>query len=263
VARSIESAASRLGIEPYDEAHRSGDLRYVWLKTDGRGRVLVTLVTASEKTRAASLARAIAGASGVAWSVQAQEGNAMRGSDAVVLSGEGTLTLELAGQRVVVGPLGFLQPNPPVAELAYMDLVGNSRGALAFDLYAGAGVTTALLRERYARVLACESDPEAAGHLGIFAMRVEEFLEARLADAPELIVANPPRAGLGEEACAHLRRFSGCELRIMSCHPAALERDLDRLSPAFEITAVRAYDTLPQTVHVELVALLRSRAQPA
>ena len=67
-----------------------------------------------------------------------------------MLTGNGTLQVQLAGTEVEVGPLGFLQPNPRVAELAYRDLVAAPSGAalggeLAYDLYAGAGITTALL----------------------------------------------------------------------------------------------------------------------
>ncbi|MCA9624686.1 MAG: hypothetical protein KC731_36935, partial [Myxococcales bacterium] len=74
----------------------SGDLRYVWLKTDGE-RVLVTLVSASEKSRVRELAAALERPSGIAWSIQGTTGNAMRGSDAQLLRGDPTLTLTLAG----------------------------------------------------------------------------------------------------------------------------------------------------------------------
>jgi 23S rRNA (uracil1939-C5)-methyltransferase len=268
-AREIEDEASRLGIVPYDEESRSGDLRYVWLKTDGRGQVLVTLVTASRDTRVSELAARLS-AAGVAWCVQGGTGNAMRGSDTQILRGEGTLTIELSGERVSVGPSGFLQPNPRVAELAYAQLVGDERGRLAFDLYAGAGVTTALLRARFERVVPCESNAEAASALGVMPLRASEFLEQRLAagDEPELIVCNPPRAGLGADACALLCRFAERGhlrgLGIMSCHPAALARDAQALAPAFRRRELRAYDTLPQTAHVELVACFDAlRALPA
>jgi len=49
------------------------------------------------------------------------------------------------------------------------------------------------------------------------------------------------------------------ELRIMSCGPAGLRSDIDRLAPAFELSSLRAYDTLPHTPHVELVATLHAR----
>ena len=47
----------------------------------------------------------------------------------------------------------------------------------------------------------------------------------------------------------------------MSCNPAALKRDLERLASGFELTSLHAYDTLPHTPHVELVAKLHARAR--
>jgi 23S rRNA (uracil1939-C5)-methyltransferase len=263
-ARAIERAASELGIEPYDERSQHGDLRYVWFKANQRGDVLVTLVTASADSRARELAAALDEVHGVSWCVQPSRGNAMRGSAAELLRGAATLEVELCGERVTVGPLGFLQPNPRVAELAYRDLVADGAGDVAFDLYAGAGVTTALLRRSFARVVACETDAAAAQALGIEpgeAIATLARAESGELPIPDLVVANPPRAGLGAEVCAALARLRhrGLQrLRIMSCDPASLARDLEHLAATFVLHKARAYDTLPETTHLEVVVWLET-----
>lgn len=275
-AAELRRTASRLKIEPYDETTHEGDLRYVWLKTNGRGDVLLTLVTAGPETRVKKLAEALERPSGVAWCVQPSKGNALRGEGLTMLRGRETITVELLGRAVEVGPLGFLQPNPPVAAMAYRDLVSGPdadtpvRGELAFDLYAGVGVTTSVLRERFARVTPCESYPESAKALGIAPQSVEDFLDAVLesdGSLPTLVVANPPRAGLGERACEQLvalagRVGAGMKLHVMSCDPQALVDDLNRLEAAgFRRLGVVAYDTLPQTAHVEVVAWLEASGE--
>jgi len=260
VADELSRIASDLGIAPYDEAHGAGDLRYVWLKTDGAGRVLVTLITASDDTGVRALADGLSSAAGVAWCVQGSNGNAMRGAPAVILAGADHLDVTLCDQLVSVGPLGFLQPNPRVAELAYRRLVTDQAGALALDLYAGAGIITGLLRSSFERVLACESYPESAEALGIEPMRVSDFLDDVIERglSPELVVANPPRAGLGAEVCDKLTKIKPARLHIMSCDPSALARDLQRLQ-SFVVDDAIAYDTLPNTAHVELVVRMRAR----
>lgn len=270
-AQEIERTAAKLGIEPYDEKAATGDLRYVWLKTDGAGQVLVTLVTAAEESRASELAQALKTPAGVAQSTQAGTGNVIRGSNLIQLAGASTLSLDLCGQQVRVGPLGFLQPNPKVAALAYQRLVGESRGRLAFDLYAGAGITTALLGKLFDSVVPCDADEESAQGLATTPQRTEELLDSVLqdpaAEIPELILANPPRAGLGATVCSQLNRLASerggpGQLRIMSCHPAAMARDLKRLTGkdgAFKLVGTRAYDTLPNTAHVELVLWLERK----
>lgn len=263
-ARELQAAASALAIEPFDETTGTGDLRHAWLKTDGRD-VLLTLITAARPSRAAELLpAALRLPAGIAWSVQPGPGNAIRGEPPVHLHGRAALHTTLAGIPVEIGPLGFLQPNPRVAELAYLDLVTDPDGAplsgrLAFDLYAGSGVTTALLRRTFAEVVPCEAYPESAARLGVAPETAAAFLARAVATArrPDLVVANPPRGGMGPEVCAALVALAAPRLQIMSCSPDALARDLAPLQAAgYVLRRLRAYDTLPHTPHVELVAWL-------
>ncbi|MFO7566483.1 MAG: TRAM domain-containing protein [Enhygromyxa sp.] len=264
----LEDRANALGVEPWRE--QAGDLRYVWAKTNGEA-VALTLITGSADSQAArELGPALVEAgvvAGVAHSVQAGAGNVIRGEDTRVIAGEVELSLQLAGVEQRVGPLGFLQPNPMIAAQAYRDLVqppdAEERGrTLACDLYAGAGVTTALLRERFLEVVPCEAYPESAAALGVEPQTAEEFCQRWIAEGrptPELIVANPPRAGLGEAVCAGLLELAAPRVHLMSCNPATLRADLDRLAPGYALIGLQGYDTLPQTPHVEVVAWLRRR----
>ncbi len=260
-ANELEDRARALGVEPYDEASASGDLRYAWLKTDGE-RVLLTLVSATETSRAAELAERLEVPAGIAWSVQPSRGNAIRGGTPAILVGEGSLHINLAGVPLEVGPLGFLQPNPGAIAEAYEDLVRDEPDAPCeagpvWDLYAGTGATTGLLRARFDDVTPCERYPESAAALGVPPTDVEAFLSER-SEAPVLVVANPPRKGLGAKVCAALIEVAPPHLRLMSCGPEGLARDLRQLREGgYELLALRAYDTLPQTPHVELVAKLR------
>jgi tRNA/tmRNA/rRNA uracil-C5-methylase (TrmA/RlmC/RlmD family) len=272
-ARELVEVASAESIVPYDERSGAGDLRYVWFKTDGDA-VLVTLITGGEESRAAArLPSRLTRAAGVAWSVQPVRANAVRGRAATWLRGARSLSLRLADVPLEVGPLGFLQPNPRVASRAYQALVrgpggGARTGARAFDLYAGAGVTTTLLRGAFDEVLPCEAYPESARELGVAPERVDLFLERHVlrimlgrgpaARRPELVIANPPRGGMGAAACRWLVALAAREVHIMSCSAEALAADLARLSGpgGYRVVRVAAYDTLPQTAHVELVAWL-------
>ncbi len=260
----LERRARAGAIVPFDERTGRGDLRYVWGKTNGE-HVILTLITAARESRAAQLLSALEGpVVGVAHSVQGAASNNVRGSQARRCSGMVELHTSLLGQRVALGALGFLQPNPAVAERAYRALteLTNEHGAcprvLAFDLYAGAGITTGALRETFAQVVPCEAYPESAAALGVPAREVADFLEEALTRGtrPDLVVANPPRKGLGARVCALLSALAAPELRIMSCGPEGLARDLALLAPRYRLISLRAFDTLPQTPHVELVAHL-------
>ncbi len=267
----LVSVANELGAAAYDELDESGDLRYAWLKTDGHGNVLVAIITADPlATRVHEIAERLKSPAGIAWGVHSGRGNDMRGVTIRPLRGRQTLGIELCDETVHVGPQGFLQPNPRTAALAYHDLVrvpagGFPHGQVALDLYAGAGITTKMLREKFKVVVPCESYPESARALGIKAELVEEFLAPILADPhhphhkPDLVVANPPRGGLGADVCDQLNKLGAPRLHIMSCSPASLHDDLQRLTGedgAYKLLQCRAFDTLPQTAHIELVAWL-------
>lgn len=267
----LARVASALEVDPFDERRGTGELRYAWAKTDGE-RVLLTLITANhDRASVERLAAALALPAAVAWSVQPSRGNALRGGAPVLLRGA-VLEATVAGVRVAVGPLGFLQPNPPMIAEAYRELVsapggGPLEGKLAFDLYAGAGITSALLRGPFERVIPCESYPESAEALGVPPRSVAEFLGDVLAGddpalrAPELVVANPPRRGLGADVTRLLRQLEAPHLHIMSCGPAGLAADLDQLcrQGPYRLLRLEAFETLPQTPHLELVAWLERR----
>jgi tRNA/tmRNA/rRNA uracil-C5-methylase (TrmA/RlmC/RlmD family) len=263
----VERVGRALGVAPFDERGERGDLRAVWAKTNGE-QVIVTLVVRSAEGLAATrLAQALAQADGVLVSVHEAPSNNLRGAPAALVKGVGELSLELLGQRVGVGALGFLQPNPAAAALAYRALLAPSEDAeggahLAFDLYAGAGVTTRALAAQFAEVVACEAHPESAAALGIAAESCAAFLARELARparrAVDLVIANPPRKGLGPEVVTQLLSLDARALRIMSCGPEGLARDLAGLTEGgrYTLRSLRAFDTLPQTPHVELVAVL-------
>ena len=302
-ADELAQVASELGVTPHRGEPRPRQLRYAWLKTDGRGQVLLCLVTAApDRELGVELARRLTRPSGVWLAVQASDGNALRGQAPELVAGRAELEIELDGSprelardgseralglgagRLAVGPVGFLQPNPRATALAYHDLLASPDGRplggdIALDLYAGAGATTRLLRRRFAQVLCCDADPESAAQLGVAPEPAEHFLERLVRRqgldgalsafagaeprAIELAVADPPRAGLGPPVCGWLGRLRPRQLHLMSCNPAALARDLGALcqpTGGFELRALRAYDTLPQTPHVELVAWLEARA---
>jgi tRNA/tmRNA/rRNA uracil-C5-methylase (TrmA/RlmC/RlmD family) len=250
-ADEIASTACDLGIAAHNDERASLGLRAVWLRTNGR-QVLATLVTSeADDKEVQRLSDRLTLCDGVACSFHRGDGNVLKGADARVLRGIGAL--DVHGTRV--GPLGFLQPNPEVAERMYDHLVEGIGGGRVFDLYAGSGATTRRLEALGGEVLACESHPEGASSLGIDAETAEDFL-ARQTEAPDAVVANPPRKGLGAAVTKELLRLRPARIHVMACGPAGLRTDIVALGEGYRLESLRAYDTLPQTPHVELVAKL-------
>lgn len=178
----------------------------------------------------------------------------------------------VAGAGAGVPALAFEQVNPGLARRIRedaMERLGEVEGKVAWDLYGGVGDTAQLLAERGARVYSVDADSSAVewarGRAGrhervtFVAGMVEESLH-RL-PVPDLVVVNPPRAGLSARVSTALETWCkarpGARLCYVSCDPATLARDLNRL-PSFRVTHAQAYDLFPQTSHVEVLVALES-----
>jgi 23S rRNA (uracil1939-C5)-methyltransferase len=167
-----------------------------------------------------------------------------------------------------VSPRSFFQVNRFLIEkLVQAALPGDGAGT-AVDLYSGVGLFTVPLAGRFRSVTAVEAGVSAARDLEfnitragmaveIYNRRVEEFL-ANLPAAPDFVLADPPRAGLGHTAVQHLERLKPPGLTIVSCDPATLARDLAGLS-SYRIERLILVDLFPQTFHLESVAVLGRR----
>lgn len=147
-----------------------------------------------------------------------------------------------------------------------VEALGEVEGRMVWDLYAGIGETTAALAALGARVESVEIDRRAVAvaasraHVGEVRRhqgRVEDLV-GRL-PAPDLVIANPPRAGMAVEVIDRLGAGPPVRLVYVSCDPATLARDVARLAPTFRVALVRAFDVFPQTAHVETVVSFERR----
>lgn len=195
----------------------------------------------------------------------------------MALHGPGFLQYNASGKSFRVAHLSFFQVNRfLIEELArtVATLAGN--GALAFDLYAGVGLFAAILADSFKNVVAVESHPVAARDLEINAaalgksiaihnQSVSEFLHKQArrgnASAPDVIVADPPRAGLADGAAEQIARLAPPRIVYVSCDPATLARDLATLcNQGYTLRDIHLFDMFPQTYHIES-ALLLERAR--
>ena len=198
-----------------------------------------------------------------------------RRADQFHLDGPGFLTYEAGGTRYRVGHLSFFQINRFLFEALINAVIGNARGKLALDLYAGVGLFTVALTKQYERVIGVESNPAAAKDLeanlkesggaspAARNLTTEAFL-SRWHDKPDLVVLDPPRAGVEAEVLARLKKIAPERIHYLSCDPATLARDLAQLigtngDGPYEVENINLFDIFPQTYHMEVLVRLRRR----
>jgi 23S rRNA (uracil1939-C5)-methyltransferase len=175
------------------------------------------------------------------------------------------------------GSPAFSQVNPEVAEAMAEHVLGlvdgpddlasrSANARTAIDAYSGAGhYARGLVAQRWT-VSAIELDPVACKAARKAARDSYVILEGSVEDRlPELLpadllIVNPPRAGLGPEVVGAITAKPPERMVYVSCDPATLARDVAVLRDHYEVASIACFDLFPQTAHVETVLSLRRRA---
>jgi 23S rRNA (uracil1939-C5)-methyltransferase len=171
-----------------------------------------------------------------------------------------------AGEDYWVGRGAFFQVNRFLVDELVQIVTYGRQGSIAWDLYAGVGLFSRALARKFQYVVAVEAAAndliksfKGPGRRALEATTVEYLRSAVLQrERPELIVMDPPRAGVGAEVCALLERISAPEIVYVSCDPVILARDLKLLARSgYNLAELHMVDMFPQTFHLETVAVLR------
>jgi 23S rRNA (uracil1939-C5)-methyltransferase len=161
-----------------------------------------------------------------------------------------------------VGPGSFFQTNRFLVDKLVEIVTAGARGDLALDLYAGVGLFSVALARSFARVIAVESSPFSFRDLRRNAGRnvkpvqatTEKFLERPRGIAPEFVVVDPPRTGMGERVSRAVAALGAARIAYVSCDPATFARDLRALADVgYRVRQAHLVDLFPQTFHVESV----------
>jgi 23S rRNA (uracil1939-C5)-methyltransferase len=199
-----------------------------------------------------------------------------RHADKFELSGTGFLSYAAGGAEYRVGHLSFFQVNRFLIEKLVEMVTGSTRGHLALDLFAGVGLFTVPLARQFERVIGVESNLAAAKDLETnlqssgaasptFHHATAEAFLPRWHQTPDLVILDPPRAGVESGALARLKTLAPRQIAYLSCDPATLARDLAVLvggrenTGPYEIASIYLFDIFPQTYHMEALVRLRRR----
>ena len=187
----------------------------------------------------------------------------------LILAGRDHIYEELAGRRYRISAPSFFQVNTEQAarlvQLVAQALEPQGDETL-LDMYCGVGTFGLALAAQVGRVIGVEESPHAVqdalenaaqdDNVEILEGQVEEVLP-ELVNRVDLVVLDPPRAGLKAPAREALLRLAPRRMAYVSCDPASLARDLEALVAAgYAVRQIWPVDMFPQTYHIETVTLL-------
>lgn len=242
-------------------------VREVALRGNDQGEVLVALIATSPQRSLLPYAHDLirSGVKGVAYAPHDTRGRFRGGSSR--LAGARRIKQRYGAFEVSVSVSSFAQPNPAAASELYSQLVSVAgSGSVALELFAGSGVIAFHLAGSFGRVDAVEidrgsvergrSDAERLAIDNVHFHRSDVRGEA-IPEEVELVVVDPPRAGLGRETREAIEVSRTKRLLYVSCDPATWARDLAHLRAAgWRLELARPFDFYPHTHHIEILSLL-------
>ena len=180
-----------------------------------------------------------------------------------VEAGAKELTYKTARASYRVSAGSFFQVNRCLTDELVRIVTEARSGSTALDLYAGVGLFSAVLNREFERVIAVESSPtsyadllyNSAANVKRVRATVEQYLENAAGKLhPDVVVVDPPRAGLGEGVIRNLVKLGAPRITYVSCDPATLSRDLRALlQSGYRVEQAHLVDLFPQTYHLESV----------
>jgi len=279
IRNAVRDWAREEKLAAYDQADGTGYLRHLVVR-EGRntGQALVLLVTAPgerfERGYFVEVLRRFPEVRSIHWAVNDTPAE-VTNLPTTLLWGDDAIEEELLGLRFRIRPNAFLQTNTAMAERLYalaIEYAALTGTETVYDLYCGTGTIGLSLARNALTVWGVEISEESVacalenlalnsiGNAAFFAGNVGQSLEelAERAGRPDVVVVDPPRAGLAGKALKRTGALGASRLVYVSCNPTTLASDLKvlRAEYGYELARVRPLDMFPHTPHVETVALL-------
>jgi len=282
IRNEVRTYALQRGLPFYDFREHRGFLRNLIVRKASGGEVMVVLVTTDSHPDEREkllvwLAERFPAITSLYYIINNKWNDSIADLTPVHHSGERFITEEMEGLKFRVGPKSFYQTNSDQAAKLYSivrEFAGLQGDETVYDLYTGTGTIACYLASTAGKVTGIEYIEEAVADARVNAMVNSignaDFIAGDIRDifneslfrkrgTPDVIITDPPRAGMHGDVTAAMLRSGASRIVYVSCNPATQARDIDILSSAYEVRRVAPVDMFPQTFHVENVVLLEKR----
>ncbi|MBR4166747.1 MAG: 23S rRNA (uracil(1939)-C(5))-methyltransferase RlmD [Bacteroidales bacterium] len=268
------------GLQFFDIRENVGFIRNMFVRTTETGDLMVIMCFFYEdrEVREAMLdaiSQEFPQITSLYYVINSKLNDSIGDQECILYKGEPTIRETMEGLTFRIGAKSFYQTNSGQALKLYSvardfaDLTGNE---IVYDLYTGTGTIAQFVSRKASKVIGIEYVPEAIEDAKVNAaangitncefyagdmkdVLVDSFI--RKHGRPDVIILDPPRAGIHPDVAKVILEASPSRIVYVSCNPASQARDLAILCGKYEITAVQPVDMFPHTQHVENVCALR------
>lgn len=279
IRNTARTIAQEQNLEFYDLRTHKGFLRNLMLRMTTTGEVMMLFSFAQNLTEEiesylSAMKAHFPDVTTIVYCVNQKFNDTVFDQEMIVWHGKGYVIEQLGDLKFKIGPKSFFQTNSEQAKNLYdtvVEFAGLTGTEKVYDLYTGTGSIALYLAANCKEVIGIEEIPEAIADAeenralnGInnaifYAGDVRHVLSPEFAERhgrPDVVITDPPRAGMHEKAVQFLLDLAAPRMVYVSCNPATQARDLVLLSSKYRVVKVRPVDMFPHTHHIENVALL-------
>jgi 23S rRNA (uracil1939-C5)-methyltransferase len=275
----IKQFALKNGYSFFDLREQSGLLRTLIIRTTSTGEVMVIVVFSYfDKEKIESLLNALISTftqiTSLNYIVNGKRNDTINDLEVVNFHGQDCIYEKMEELKFRIGPKSFYQTNSQQAFKLYSvvrDFADFKGDEVMYDLYTGTGTIALFLSSHVSKVVGIEYVPEAIEdakinasindiHNSVFYagdmkdVLSESFIEQN--DKPDVIVLDPPRAGVHPDVINVIVKVRPSKIVYVSCNPATQARDISLMKEFYNIIKVQPVDMFPHTHHLENVVLL-------
>jgi 23S rRNA (uracil1939-C5)-methyltransferase len=268
----------------FDLRNQTGLMRNLVIRTSTTGEVMLVVVFHEDdeirRTRLLNhVAEQFPAITSLLYVINPKANDTITDLPVHIFKGKDHIVEQMDNLRFKIGPKSFYQTNSRQAHALYRtvaDFAALTGREQVYDLYTGAGTIAQFIAKNAAQVIGIEYVPEAIAdaeanaelngitNVRFFAGDMKNLLNvdffARYG-RPDVIVTDPPRAGMHEDVIRAILAAKPQKLVYVSCNSATQARDLQLLDVGYSVTRVQPVDMFPHTQHVENVVLLELRAE--
>jgi len=289
IRNSVREYAKKQGISFYNLKQHEGALRNLIVRTSSTGELMVIVVfaypsEAEVKGLMGFIDQSFPQITSLLYIVNQKKNDTIFDQEVTAWRGPEYIYEEMVDGngktiRFRIGPKSFYQTNSKQALRLYQitrDFADFNGEELVYDLYTGAGTIANFIAGQVKQVVGVEyvptaiedarinSDINSITNTKFYAGDMKDVLNADFVaehGKPDVIITDPPRAGMHPDVVARLMEIETEKIVYVSCNPATQARDLLVLKEKYDVVKIQPVDMFPHTQHVENVILLKKKSE--
>ena len=279
IRNTLRDYAQKNNLSFYDVKEHKGFLRNVIIRNCTTGELMVNLFFGNEDKKQIEkignyLLEKIPSITTLLYTINQKWNDSMEKLDPKIFSGKGFVVEKLGNFNFKISPKSFFQTNTKQAEVLYnvvKDFAGLTGVETVYDLYCGTGSIGIFLSDKAGKIIGVDviedAIKDAKENAAFNNLKTADFFSGDVIEIcnynffalhgnPDVVIVDPPRAGLHNKLVTKLLEISSPKIIYVSCNVATQARDLQMMSEKYIVEKIQPVDMFPHTHHIESVALL-------